>query len=147
MLKGEADRLRATLEAHKKLEQQQVPAPVVNPSMEHTPVDLVFDPIEKYAWDQEGNFVKLYVSLDNIGSIDKSNITCTFEERGFNLAIVGYQKKNLRLHFTNLQGDIVPESSRHLHKSNMVIVKLRTAESKKWSDLLTKKAEPQEEGR
>ena len=146
ILTSELDRLRTTYNTHKMLEEQQVPTPVINPTREHNQPELVFDPIEKYAWDQGNKFVKIYVSLDKVKDLVKrENITCSFESKGFNLAIIGFEKKNLRLSFSNLSGEIKPEESNILVKSDMIIVRLVTVGSNKWSDLLVKKVEKSED--
>jgi len=99
ILNSELERLRNTLKTTKRLEEEQVPVAIesTNGVTDHNRVELIFDPIQKYAWDQEGKWVKVYISLDKVGALDKSNITCEFEEKSFNLAVRGYEKKNLRL--------------------------------------------------
>jgi hypothetical protein len=39
---------------------------------------------------------RVYLSLDGVGDVEKENISCEFEEEGFDLKIKGFKNQNLR---------------------------------------------------
>ena len=70
-----------------------------------------FQTINKYSFDQEGKVVKyhneiiqhwllflkrVYLSLDNIGSLDPANIVFDVTKDAFDLKIINYKNANLR---------------------------------------------------
>ena len=144
-LNKEISRVNELLDVAKRLEAQEEPVPVTS-NVEKTETTLVFNQISSYSWDEEGVWVKVYVSLEGVGELAKENVTCQFSENEFNLAVVGYQRKNVRLCLSPLNQSIKVAESKILVKKNMVIVKMRKEEDETWGDLLEKKQVEEKQG-
>ena len=43
---------------------------------------MVYEPINKFAWDDDGPMVKVYVTsgIDGVGELPKGQVTCEFED-------------------------------------------------------------------
>lgn len=98
--------------------------------------------ITNYAWDQSDKFVKLYITLPGVHELPTESIKSAFGTRRLELEVNALAGRNHHLLITNLMNDIVPNSSYHKVKTDMVTVFLRKASSDKWSDIngLDKKA-------
>lgn len=98
--------------------------------------------ITNYAWDQSDKFVKLYITLPGVHELPAESIKSAFGTRRLELEVSALAGRNHHLLITNLTNDIVPNSSYHKVKTDMVTVFLRKASSDKWSDIngLDKKA-------
>lgn len=98
--------------------------------------------ITDYAWDQSDKFVKLYVTLSGVHEIPSENVKSVFGTRRLELTVNALAGKNHSLLITNLMNDVLPESSYHKVKTDMVVVFLRKANTANWSHIteLEKKA-------
>ncbi|KAH7948153.1 hypothetical protein HPB52_018797 [Rhipicephalus sanguineus] len=98
--------------------------------------------ITNYAWDQSDKFVKLYVTLPGVHELPAESVKSAFGTRRLELEVNGLAGRNHQLLITTLMNDIVPDSSYHKVKTDMVAVFLRKTSSDKWSDIsgLDKKA-------
>jgi len=101
--------------------------------------------IEEYSWDQDDLYVKVYIGkkyLAGVGSLDKENVKCSFEDEGFSLAVTNLQGKNYKLTLQNLAKDYVPNQSKLRIGKNKIVVKLRKIKEKygpdRWYDLTSK---------
>lgn len=87
--------------------------------------------------------VKVEVRLKGVGSIPKENVTCDFQVDSFDLKVVGLDGKDYRMIKTNLDKDIVPESSTIVVKANKVVVTLAKVKGEygydSWTDLVSKR--------
>lgn len=98
--------------------------------------------ITNYAWDQSDKFVKLYVTLPGVHELPAESVKSAFGTRRLELEVNGLAGRNYQLLITTLLNDIVPDSSYHKVKTDMVAVFLRKTSADKWSDIsgLDKKA-------
>ncbi|XP_065298951.1 calcyclin-binding protein [Dermacentor albipictus] len=98
--------------------------------------------ITDYAWDQSDKFVKLYITLPGVHELPPENIKSVFGTRRLELEVSSLAGRNHQLLITSLMKDIVPDSSYHKVKTDMVAVFLRKTSADKWSDIneLEKKA-------
>jgi len=101
--------------------------------------------IEEYSWDQNDLYVKVYIGkkyLAGVGSIDKENIKCSFEDEGFSLSVTNLNDNNYKLTMKNLSKDYVSNQSKLWIGKNKIIVKLRKVKEKygadQWYDLTSK---------
>lgn len=95
-----------------------------------------------YAWDQSEKFVKFYVTLSGVHSIPAENVKTVFGNRRIELQVSALGNKNYSMVISNLMNDIVPDSSYHKVKTDMVVVFLRKSSPQNWSHvtILEKKA-------
>lgn len=98
--------------------------------------------VTDYAWDQSDKFVKLYITLPGVHELPPENIKSVFGTRRLELEVTALAGRNHQLLITSLMKDIVPDTSYHKVKTDMVAVFLRKASADKWSDInaLEKKA-------
>lgn len=89
--------------------------------------------LNNYAWDQSNEFVKIYVTLNNVQSLPKEAVTCNFSERSMDLYIAGLDNKNYHLPINNLCENINPSKSYTKVRPDMVIVYMAKAAKKEWS--------------
>lgn len=89
--------------------------------------------ITDYAWDQSEKFVKLYVTLPGIHTLPPDNVRTVFGSRKIELSVSALENKNYTLVITNLMKGILPDSSYHKVKTDMVVVFLRKSNSDNWS--------------
>lgn len=103
--------------------------------------NLVYEALNKFGWDQEGNTVKIYVTsgIDGIGKHDKNNIDCEFNDQSVDLRILSFNGKNLRLKIAPLNGLIDPAACKLKIKSNSLTIELIKSKNKRWDDIKEKK--------
>ena len=121
-----------------KTKVQKVDAPPPTPP-KHTPVTKPIITNSKYQsfptyYFDAGKFqsptVSVYVPLDNIGTHDKSKISCNFTSTSFDLVVNDFTagevggKKSYRLLNDNLEHDIDVDTSKYVVKANKIIIKL-----------------------
>ena len=119
-----------------KTKVQKVDAPPTPPK--HTPVtkpittsSSKYQSFPTYYFDA-GKFqsptVSVYVPLENIGTHDKSKISCNFTSTSFDLVVTDFDsgngKKSYRLLNDNLEHDIDVDTSKYVVKANKIIIKL-----------------------
>ena len=120
-----------------KTKVQKVDAPPTQPP-KHTPVtkpittsSSKYQSFPTYYFDA-GKFqsptVSVYVPLENIGTHDKSKISCNFTSTSFDLVVTDFDsgngKKSYRLLNDNLEHDIDVDTSKYVVKANKIIIKL-----------------------
>ena len=120
-----------------KTKVQKVDAPPTPPK--HTPVTKPIITNSKYQsfptyYFDAGKFqsptVSVYVPLENIGTHDKSKISCNFTSTSFDLVVNDFTagevggKKSYRLLNDNLEHDIDVDTSKYVVKANKIIIKL-----------------------
>lgn len=89
--------------------------------------------LNNYAWDQTDDYVKLYISLNNVQNLDKDAVYCNFFENSIDLHVIGLDNKNYFLPINNLCEAIVTEKSFIKVKTNMIVVSLAKKAKKSWS--------------
>lgn len=89
--------------------------------------------------------VSIYIPLDNIGTHDKSKISCQFTSNSFDLIVSDFSSDAIsyRLLNDNLEHDINPTTSKYLVKPNKIIIKLGKIKGEysydSWTQLTAKK--------
>ncbi|XP_050389782.1 calcyclin-binding protein [Patella vulgata] len=89
--------------------------------------------ITKYGWDESDKFMKLYITFDNVQSLDKDNVKSEFTDKSIYLSVDGLNNKNYEVQINNLCEEIDASKSYHKIKSDMVLVMLKKKnEGKTW---------------
>ena len=88
--------------------------------------------------------ITIYIPLTNIGSHDKSKISCNFTPTSFDLIVSDFDGKSYRLVNDNLEKDIDVTKSKYIVKPNKIIIKLGKIKGEygsydHWTDLTSKK--------
>jgi len=101
---------------------------------------LTFKPFSSYMFEDEMKgkrpITRVYIYLDGIGNIPRSNITCVFEQKSLDLKIRDLDGVNYRLCEPELWGSIRPEKCRVVVKKNKLTLELTKADlERKWTKL------------
>jgi len=89
--------------------------------------------IRNYSWDQSEKFLKLYLTLKNVQSLNKEeNIKCNFEKQGLDLKVMELEGKNHELAIAHFAYPIVPEKSYFKVKPDMLVVFAAKSSSTTW---------------
>lgn len=109
-------------------------------------LNFKWTPINSFSFDQDNNYVKIYVSdgMKGVGNLEKDNISCTFEENSFDLRVTNLEGKNYRFYKNNLEHDIIPDKSKYRVKKDKIILNVKKSEGKygmseSWTGTLTAK--------
>lgn len=78
--------------------------------------------LNNYAWDQSEKFVKVFVTLKNVQTLEESNVSCVFTERSMELTVRGLENRNYTLPITNLLEAIDVNKSYWKVKTDTVVV-------------------------
>lgn len=103
--------------------------------------------IDRFAFDAGGYnsaFVTLYIPLPGVGSVDKSQIQCTFTSSSFDLIVNDLNGKSHRLFKNNLEKEINKKKCKHIVKADKVVIKLAKIKGEygsydMWNQLTAKK--------
>ncbi len=111
------------------VESAEASAPVAaSPSIKYVSID-------RFAFDAGGYdapFVTLYIPLPSVGSISVDNVQCNFTKDSFDLIVRDLQGKSYRLLKDNLEKDIDPSKSKHIIKSDKVVLKLHKVKTSEY---------------
>eukprot|EP00735_Rhodelphis_limneticus_P001331 TRINITY_DN11926_c0_g1::TRINITY_DN11926_c0_g1_i1::g.17033::m.17033 TRINITY_DN11926_c0_g1::TRINITY_DN11926_c0_g1_i1::g.17033 ORF type:complete len:246 (-),score=39.10,sp/Q4R4P3/CYBP_MACFA/33.04/2e-29,SGS/PF05002.10/7.7e-10,Siah-Interact_N/PF09032.6/9.9e-10,Siah-Interact_N/PF09032.6/6e+03,CS/PF04969.11/2.4e-09,Flg_hook/PF02120.11/0.032,Flg_hook/PF02120.11/3e+03,Apolipoprotein/PF01442.13/0.017,DUF947/PF06102.7/1.3,DUF947/PF06102.7/72 TRINITY_DN11926_c0_g1_i1:561-1208(-) len=144
MLQGHLDDLRRQLQMMRQAEVAQPTNPVllsVNP-MSEAPT-RIYETFPSFAWEDAGENVKIYLSLDNVGTVPSENISVRFNQRECELKIHDLNGRSYSFLRSNLNDDIKPDQSRYIKKANRLILVLKKqVGNRTWYDL-TEKKKPQ----
>ena len=87
--------------------------------------------------------VSVYIPLDNIGTHDKSKISCSFTSTSFDFIVSEFDGSSYRLLNDNLEHDIDPTKSKYTIKPHKIIIKLGKIKGEysydSWTQLTAKK--------
>eukprot|EP01016_Furgasonia_blochmanni_P052218 TRINITY_DN8301_c0_g2_i7.p1 TRINITY_DN8301_c0_g2~~TRINITY_DN8301_c0_g2_i7.p1 ORF type:complete len:277 (+),score=64.32 TRINITY_DN8301_c0_g2_i7:141-971(+) len=97
--------------------------------------DIFWQQVESYLSEDGGMIFKVTVSLDDIGEVDKNNITCDFKDRSLDLKIKGYKGRNLRLLVEKLNDEIIPNQCQVKTTNNSVRLLIQKKNPGLWSQL------------
>ncbi|KAL8275040.1 hypothetical protein Esti_001096 [Eimeria stiedai] len=84
----------------------------------------VFNTIDRFAWDQTRDFVKVYVHLDGLGALPADTTSTTFQEKGVELLVRNLRHKNYALKFQPLYAPIDTQRSNFSVKRDTVTLRL-----------------------
>lgn len=88
--------------------------------------------LNNYAWDQNSDYVKLYVTLEGVHNFPKEAAVCKFTDRSLDLHVLTDNKK-YNLAINNLAENIDPVKSHIKVKTNMVLINLAKNKQKQWT--------------
>ncbi|KAL8568214.1 hypothetical protein ACOMHN_027737 [Nucella lapillus] len=109
-------------------------APVKTASATGATPQVYKELIKSYAWDQSEKFMKLYITMKGVQSLDKEAVTSEFAQQSVKMEVKGLNGKNSELCITRLAEQIDPEASYHKVKSDMVLVMLKKKQAgKTWA--------------
>jgi len=91
--------------------------------------------ITSYYWDEEKQFVKIYIPLEGIGNHSPENIKSHFTDDSFDLTILDFKDQDLRFGLPNLFARIDPKESKHRVLPNKIILSLKKVKEQKWGFL------------
>jgi len=143
LIRADIERVRILIEREYASTPQPVEksATAMEEEKQPTPQSIEnFQTITKYSFDQEGKLVKVYLSLDNIGSLDPANIIFDVTKDSFDLKILNYKNTNLRLGFKRLHANVDPSKSKFVQKTNTLIIRLQKEKDGHWPQLAYKEA-------
>jgi hypothetical protein len=85
---------------------------------------IQFQTISKYAFDSEGSFVSVYITMPGIHDHPKDKFEFESTIRTVSFRVMGYNNFNHRLQVPKLSEDIEPSKSTFKVKKDMVVLKL-----------------------
>ncbi|PSN41902.1 Calcyclin-binding protein [Blattella germanica] len=92
--------------------------------------------LNNYAWDQSDKFVKIFLTLKNVQTLDPANIHCDFTNRSMELKVNGLDNRNYTLPVKNLLEEINVENSHWKVKIDTVVVFMAKKKvGTKWSHM------------
>ncbi|KAK7864686.1 hypothetical protein R5R35_010948 [Gryllus longicercus] len=78
--------------------------------------------LNNYAWDQSDKFVKIFVTLKNVHTLEQANISCIFTNRSMELTVRGLDNRNYILPISNLLDDLDVNKCYWKVKTDTVVV-------------------------
>lgn len=91
--------------------------------------------LSNYAWDQSDKFVKLFISLEKVDTLEPDQVSCLFTRRSVELRVRGLENRNYFLPINNLLMDIDESKSHWKVKKDKVVVFLSKVEPSEWKHL------------
>ncbi|CAO2842184.1 unnamed protein product [Amaranthus hypochondriacus] len=110
--------------------QHPTPIPVVT-NVPTTPA-LVYTTLPSFSWDQDGDKVKIYLSLEGV---QEENVEKNINSMSIELKFHNVKGKNYKFAIPKLNKEIVPEQSKVLIKPTRVVITLVKASKGNWLDL------------
>jgi len=90
-----------------------------------------YESISSYAWDEDDNFVNIYILLEGVPPVHTH-----YTERGFAIAIHDYKGKNLKLTINNLYKELDKSNCKEFVGAKSIKIKLKKKQSGKWNKLI-----------
>ncbi|KAK9497388.1 hypothetical protein O3M35_004719 [Rhynocoris fuscipes] len=117
--------------------EEAVSAPVTTTASKSIPSSKCYDvKITNYAWDQSDKFVKLFISIKDVHTLDKEQIFCNFDSNSVELCARGLENKNYIFTIKGLLHPIDPASSYWKAKTDsLTIFLMKKTQGTKWSHL------------
>ncbi|KAK7368262.1 hypothetical protein VNO80_10286 [Phaseolus coccineus] len=119
---------KISLEAHAP----QIPTPISTGAKVSPSPALTYSTLASFSWDQDGDKVKIYVSMEGI---DENKIETEFKSMSFDVKFHDVQGKNYRCAISKLHKEILPEKCKVLVKPKRAIITLVKASKGNWLDL------------
>jgi len=149
IIQGEISKLKSIVE----LEKNSTPQPINKEETKEQKItdsravdkNEEFSAINTYSWDQEGKTVKIYLSLPDIGTLDKSNIKFEVTDHSVDIKLHDYKNKNQRFAIKRLNNRVDVSHCKFTQKTNTLIISLKKDNSEHW-DQLNYKEKPIETG-
>jgi len=102
----------------------------------HSTTKTYTEPIRNYAWDQSDKFIKLYVTLKGVHSLDREAVASRYTDKSVQMTVKGLNNKTSELTISRLAEHIDPSGSYHKVKTDTVLVMLKKKQSgKTWSNV------------
>lgn len=92
--------------------------------------------LNNYAWDQSDKFIKIFVTLKNVQTLEEGNVQCTFSKRCVEMNVRGLDCRNYQLIINNLLEEVDTVKSSWKVKTDMVVVFLaKSKPGSTWSHM------------
>lgn len=146
-LKFQIQRLQTELTKQQQLNLKKEPEasaepaaanPVRTPS-QHSIPKTYKELIKNYGWDQSDKFMKLYVTLQGVHTLDKDAVTTCFTDHSVQMDVKGLNGKDCELTIARLAEKIDSTGSYHKVKTDSVLVMLKKKQSGKTWTYVTEK--------
>lgn len=95
--------------------------------------------ITTYAWDQSDKFMKLYVTLKGVQTLDKELVKTEYTTKSFSLRVENLDGSNYVCRVAGLWGSIIPDKCHHKVKTDTVLLMLKKEEDSKTWPYLTER--------
>ncbi|XP_026192641.1 calcyclin-binding protein [Cyclospora cayetanensis] len=115
LLSEQCQRLRDQIQEIERIQESAAQAPL---SVE------VFNTIDRFAWDQTPQFVKVYVELEGLASVRPEEASAHFEEHSAEFVVRNLKQKNYSLKFQPLHAPIDVKKSNFSIKRNTATLRL-----------------------
>ncbi|CAD8058503.1 unnamed protein product [Paramecium primaurelia] len=96
---------------------------------------IQYQGITKYAWDQEGNKVKVFLNLEGIGQLPKEDIISSFTSNSVDIKIKGYKGVNQRFSIRKTFDELKDKECSIKVTNNSVVINLIKKDQKHWDQL------------
>ncbi|CAD8074762.1 unnamed protein product [Paramecium sonneborni] len=97
--------------------------------------EILYQGITKYAWDQEGNKVKVFLNLEGIGQHPKENITSQFTSNSVDVKIKGFKGLNQRFSIKKTFDELKDKECSIKVTNNSIVLNLIKKDQKNWEQL------------
>ncbi|CAD5113817.1 DgyrCDS2981 [Dimorphilus gyrociliatus] len=84
--------------------------------------------ISTYGWDQSEKFMKIYVTVQGVHTLDKNNVSSQFTPNSTKMIVENLNDKDFSLSIVNLNKNIDETASYHKIKTDMVVLFLKKKE-------------------
>jgi len=100
--------------------------------------EIQYTMLSTYAWEQAGEFIKVYVDLEGVGGVNPENLKASFQQQSFEFLIHDLNGKNYKFSLSNLAHEINTKSSSFKTTSKRIVFNLKKANSEYWSSIQAK---------
>ncbi|CAD8158713.1 unnamed protein product [Paramecium pentaurelia] len=119
----------------KILTPQKVEQPQQQQQQQKEQDNLQYQGITKYAWDQEGNKVKVFLNLEGIGQLPKENINSQFTSNSVDVKVKGYKGLNHRFSIKKTFDELKDKDCSIKVTNNSIVINLIKKDQKNWDQL------------
>lgn len=123
-------------------EQVQELERLANCAAQVAPPAEVFNSIDRFAWDQTTDFVKVYIQLDGLENLPAEAASARFEEQSAELIVRNLRQKNYSLRFQPLYAPIDVEKSSFSVKRDTATLRLAKLRRGEHWDSIAKQVQP-----
>ncbi|CAD8145634.1 unnamed protein product [Paramecium octaurelia] len=119
----------------KILTPQKVEQPQQQQQQQKDQDTLIYQGITKYAWDQEGNKVKVFLNLEGIGQLPKENISSQFTSTTVDVKVKGFKGLNHRFSIKKTFDELKDKECSIKVTNNSIVISLIKKDQKNWDQL------------
>lgn len=108
---------------------------VENANISSEDKSVTYSSVQSHAWNQEGNKINIFLTIDKINEVKEENIVSEFDERSIEVKIHNVDKKNYRFCIKKLFDKIKVDKCSVKVKKSVVQITLVKQDMKNWSSL------------